>query len=327
MQPAPAPVDAVEILSQVLTGSRIQGRLLCHKVFRGDWGLSFPLRAGARFHLLVQGRCWLRHPDLPTYRELEPGELILISQAGSHELVGNPGNPVVNVDTLSNAEVWGPAHGGLSPARPSDSYLICGDFTWDSVQFPPLFDALPSVVSIKGHEGRPIAWLTPLLELLSAEGKSTRSGQGILVERYLEILLILVLRQLLKDSRTLSSPRWFQALAHPQVARALALIHTTPESAWTLNTLAEAAGSSRAAFSKQFSTLGGQSPMRYLTWWRMQTARILLKSHGLRLEEAAARIGYASVYSFSKAFKQAFGEPPGRFRDGNAEASFAVLGG
>ena len=319
--------DDFEVLSRVLASSRVQGRLLCHKVFRGNWGLAFPPGNGMRFHLVVQGHCWWRDSPTGVFRELEKGELVLVSQSTGHELVGKPGNPLVDVSTLSTAELWSsPPEEGDSSGF-SGSYLICGDFSWTSTQFPPVFDALPSVVSVKGQAGRPAAWLTPVLELLAIEGRVARPSRSFLVERYLELLLILTLRHIFDERPSLGTSRWFQALAHPAVARALAMIHQSPHNAWTVATLSEGAGSSRAAFSKQFSRLLGMAPMGYLTWWRMQTARRLLKDQRASLKEVANQVGYGSVYSFSKAFKQTFGESPGRFRDPEKDDGFSTRGG
>lgn len=71
---------------------------------------------------------------------------------------------------------------------------------------------------------------------------------------------------------------------------------------------------SRARFADRFATLVGVPPIAYLTSWRLMKARALLASSHLAMEEVAARRGYASVSSFTRRFKTAFGIGPGSYR-------------
>ncbi|MFI1583342.1 helix-turn-helix transcriptional regulator [Embleya sp. NPDC020630] len=78
--------------------------------------------------------------------------------------------------------------------------------------------------------------------------------------------------------------------------------------------LATRSGVSRATFAKRFSTVVGQPPLGHLTRWRMTTAARLLCGTDASLPTVAERCGYGSEYAFAKAFKRAYGIPPGRFR-------------
>jgi AraC-like DNA-binding protein len=78
--------------------------------------------------------------------------------------------------------------------------------------------------------------------------------------------------------------------------------------------LAAVAGLSRAAFAKRFTTIIGQSPLAYLTWWRMTTAARMLRESDAPLRTVAMRCGYASEYAFGKAFKRVYEMAPGRYR-------------
>jgi AraC-like DNA-binding protein len=71
---------------------------------------------------------------------------------------------------------------------------------------------------------------------------------------------------------------------------------------------------SRAAFAHNFSALVGEPPHTYLTRWRMGVAAQLLEESDLRLGEIAARAGYRSEFSFSRAFKLARGVWPIQYR-------------
>ena len=103
-------------------------------------------------------------------------------------------------------------------------------------------------------------------------------------------------------------------LRDPAIAAVLRQMHRGLEKPWTVEDLAAVAGLSRAAFAKRFTTVVGQPPLAYLTWWRMTTAARLLRESHASLREVAARCGYGSEYAFAKAFKRAFDVAPGQYR-------------
>jgi AraC-like DNA-binding protein len=77
---------------------------------------------------------------------------------------------------------------------------------------------------------------------------------------------------------------------------------------------ARESGLSRAAFARRFKSVLGQSPLAYLTGWRMTTARRLLRETELPLSATAERTGYGSEFAFAKAFKRESGRAPGSYR-------------
>jgi AraC-like DNA-binding protein len=61
---------------------------------------------------------------------------------------------------------------------------------------------------------------------------------------------------------------------------------------------------SRSAFAVRFKELLGQTPLEYVTEWRMQKAIGLLQQRDKKLVEIAQSVGYDSDAAFSKAFKR-----------------------
>ena len=57
-----------------------------------------------------------------------------------------------------------------------------------------------------------------------------------------------------------------------------------------------------------------RSPMNHLAHLRMRRAETMLSSTSEKVDEIARRVGYASMYSFSAAFRRFSGVPPSRFR-------------
>ena len=71
---------------------------------------------------------------------------------------------------------------------------------------------------------------------------------------------------------------------------------------------------SRSAFAARFANLVGQTPLRYLTEWRMRVARARLIDTGDGLAAISMDLGYQSEAAFCRAFKRVFGKPPGSIR-------------
>jgi AraC-like DNA-binding protein len=68
---------------------------------------------------------------------------------------------------------------------------------------------------------------------------------------------------------------------------------------------------SRSAFSARFSALVGVSAMSYVSEWRMQLARTRLRASSDTVASIAARLGYHSEATFSRAYRRTFGASPG----------------
>jgi AraC-like DNA-binding protein len=99
-----------------------------------------------------------------------------------------------------------------------------------------------------------------------------------------------------------------------KIGAALKSVQESVNSPWTVEALAAAAGMSRSAFAARFKELLGQTPLDYVTDWRMQKAMQLLEQRNKKLAEIASRVGYDSDAAFSKAFKRVVGLTPGEYR-------------
>jgi AraC-like DNA-binding protein len=73
-------------------------------------------------------------------------------------------------------------------------------------------------------------------------------------------------------------------------------------------------GASRAAFARRFQDVVGESPMAFLKHWRMALAADLLCQPGENVTSVSAKVGYATPYAFSAAFKRVRGLSPQQHR-------------
>lgn len=82
----------------------------------------------------------------------------------------------------------------------------------------------------------------------------------------------------------------------------------------SLQEVADAAGISRTYFSSIFKELTGEKYWDYLSRYRIEKAKMLLKETGLSQAEISERVGYNSEYHFSRKFKELVGISPNKFR-------------
>jgi AraC-like DNA-binding protein len=182
--------------------------------------------------------------------------------------------------------------------------LVTGTYQLESAVSRRLLAALPALVVVRAVE-----WDDPLVGYLAAEATRDLPGQGAVLDRLLDLVLIAVLR------RGMTRPgaparHWYRAQGDPVVGPALRLLHEQPGEPWTLASLAAAIGVSRSALARRFHELVGEPPMRYLTQWRLALAADLLHEPGSTLAAVARQVGYGSAYALSTAFTRERGTTP-----------------
>ena len=92
-----------------------------------------------------------------------------------------------------------------------------------------------------------------------------------------------------------------------------ARIESNPAESATNRELANAIGLSEHHLVRLFRATYGQSPARYRSEIRLQTARRRIQA-GDPIGEAALAAGYSSVPSFTRLFVRRFGRSPSTFR-------------
>lgn len=103
--------------------------------------------------------------------------------------------------------------------------------------------------------------------------------------------------------------------AHDEyILRAMTAFFVNPGEQWTVHSLAEAAGLSRAAFSERFTRAFGEPPLRTINRLRLQQASEMLLGTSASLSDIAAQIGFGSAAAFLRAFKRQFDKTPGEWR-------------
>ena len=263
-------------------------------------GVRFPAFEGSGFHIVLRGACWLISEfDEPV--ALAPGDVVLASSGAQHGLNHVP----CTLDELPPA-VMAP----LPPAPgPFDFEFLCGAYRLERGRAPQYLHALPDLIAVSPDYTRHPG-MRALIDLLLAETTGARPGSGATLRSLLDLILIHVLRQW----HDRHGPDDWPATGDPAIAAALRQIHEHPQRPWTVSGLSATAGLPRTAFTRRFSAVVGQPPMRYLTGWRLNRGAQLLRESDAPLAAIARQVGYSTEFAFSTAFRREHGVSPSRFR-------------
>src|SRR5579871_4241515 len=263
----------------------------------------------AHFAMLSRGNCWLTVEGTPEPIPLTGGDCFLLAPGTSIVLRDSPRTRPrlsfreIGAKAKSNVAHYG---GGGAPTT-----IVCGSFSFDRASLKPITQLMPSFILIKAEQVRTVA-LHNTLQALASEMAELAPGSGVVATRLAEVLFIQILR-----AHIASEPErnrgWLRAVFDPQLGPALSAIHDSLNMAWTVESLSEAAGMSRSAFAARFKELLGQTPLEYITTWRMQKAIQLLEQRDKKLPEVARLVGYESDAAFSKAFKRVVRANPGEY--------------
>jgi AraC-like DNA-binding protein len=299
----------VDLLQDHLARARASGGVFARTVVAPPWGLRLAGTIQLALHAVVRGRAWLWLDDPRAAVELAPGELALVRGGPDHHIAHEPG-----AACLEPAEFKARHANDEHPDGRQATVFLCGAYRFSGDVGEGLLGALPQVLPLSAGGGDP---LHDVITVLSRELAASEPGQQTVLDRLLDILLVLAIRTSFKTSG--SAPRWYQASADPRLSAALQALHDNAAHPWTVPELAAVSGLSRAAFARSFQQALGQAPMQYLTTWRMTLARDYLRTGQPTLAQVAERTGYASPYAFAAAFRRHHGEPPGLWRQQQRE--------
>jgi AraC-like DNA-binding protein len=312
-----------DIVGDAIRALRIGEARSARAYLYDSWSLRWDPSRGAGFniHVVLAGDPWLR----PEGREpvpLQAGDVVFISRVISHAVADSPTTPLRDVPA-DESDFW--FDNKPDPDADADArltVLIGGSYYLDRERMHPLLEALPPVIVLPSRTrgDDPIQLIVGLLE---AEHDEESPGTSAAIPALLDILLAYVIRAAFET--TPSSSGWAAAVHDRAMARALTNMQTRPEIGWTIESLARASDLSRATFARRFTSMIGQPPLRYLTWWRMTLAKQLLTESDLPISVIAQRVGYSSEFAFGKAFARELGVSPGAHRKNFGERRRAPI--
>ncbi len=182
--------------------------------------------------------------------------------------------------------------------------MVCASIEFGAGLRNPLVRALPEMVLVRLADS---PTLDLALQALFREAAEEHCGRQAVLDRLIEAVFILVLRDLMDQQRL--QVGLFAGLADTRLAKAINALHAEPARHWTLEDLAAEAGMSRARFAAHFHAVVGMTPGNYLLEWRVGVAQSLLRQ-GRPVQLVADLVGYGSASALSRAFRAQVGMSP-----------------
>lgn len=299
----------MDLFDEIFSAMRVESALYGRLAASAPWGVDFMAEPRARFGMVVRGSCWLKADELDRPMALTAGDCYIVAPDIRFSLRDHPRSPTspcgeVFHDKDGDEVVFG---GG---GRPTD--VVGGCFSFDKTSAEPLVSALPPVIRI-GMDSTHAQALQSTLQLIALETAEPGLGSKLVVSRLADILFVQAMRaHCLCDARATTG--WLAAYTDRRLGAAMRAMHEDIGRDWTAHALADAAAMSRSAFARRFKDVVGETPLGYMTRWRMYKAKCLLRQSDLPLSAIAEKVGYATDGAFNRVFKRQVGETPGRYR-------------
>jgi len=314
----------MDVLSEVLRAVKLDGAIFFNGEFSAPWCLRSACAADAApylgtkdkrliiYHYLLEGRAYARLPDGERV-ELNAGDIIMIPHGDEH-LIGNgsPERPVDSFQTFAKNLTEGlkavQFGGGGEVTR-----FVCGFLTCEPHVTSSVLAGLPAILKVPIVQEPADQWLAHAIRFTVGGGDTPDAGSDTVVARLSEMVFVETLRRYI-NTLPPGETGWLAGARDPGIGQALAILHKEPEYPWTISDLSRRAGISRTRLAERFRHFLGESPMAYLTQWRLKLAAEMLRSGDDSVAEVAATVGYGSEAAFNRAFKREFDCPPAQFR-------------
>ncbi len=298
----------MDAVAGLLDGPRARGAFLLRSTLEPPWCLRIEDEAPLTVVAVVAGEAWIdeeihllpgdiavaRGPDPYTVADTPGRDPQVVIAPG--QICRLPDGHEVKLMDFLGTRSWGNSAAG-------GTVMLTGTYEHAGEISARLLRALPPLLTQRLD--------SPLVQLLADEIVKDEPGQEAVLDRLLDLLLIATLRAHFAQT---DAPGWYRASADPIVGPALKALQDEPAHQWTVESLAQRAGVSRAALARRFNDLVGEPPMSFLTGWRIALAADLLLEPGATVGSVAPQVGYGSSFALSTAFKRLRGVSPQQFK-------------
>jgi AraC-like DNA-binding protein len=303
----------MDTLAGLLDAPRARGAFALRAVMQSPWSLRVLAESPVTLIAGVTGESWVISDNGEPVR-IGPGDIAITRGPDHYNVADSPTTPPTVIihpgqhcsdlegNSLSEEMTHDVRTWGNDPL--GDTVFLVGAYEHLSDISDRLLRALPPVLSLTRAE-----WESPLVPLLCDEVVKDEPGQAAVLDRLLDLLLTAALKAWFAQN-DFNRPAWWRFQGDRIIEKALHIMHDKPAHPWTLESLAAEAGASRSSLARRFQDLVGEPPMTFLKNWRMALAADLLCQPGETVGTVAEKVGYATPFAFSAAFKRVRGLSP-----------------
>ena len=305
-------------LSEVLGSIRVEKAECTRLEATSPWGFRSSGLKGKRvlFLFVVGGSAFLKFEGQPQAAPLSGGDLLVMFDDQPFSMADHSCSRIVDSSEVRKLRVNGIArYGGGGPA----TTLMFAKFSMNKLEALPIRSILPRPLYLSLSQDRSHLFQS-VLDLLAAETAQPEMASSFMISRLYESLLVYAIRAY-ASSAAAPHAGWLAAICDNHLSRAIQAMYSGISKNWSVESLAREARMSRSAFASRFKRVLGQSPLAYLTRWRLHKAGAMIRSSNTSLVEVAAAVGYESEGSLSRAFKRELGVSPNGYRRMHSQES------
>ncbi|MCL6708285.1 AraC family transcriptional regulator [Pseudomonas sp. R2.Fl] len=298
----------MDVLSEFLSMLKPKSYITAGFDAGGRWALTLDdLDGRIKCYVVIKGECWLSIDGAGDALKLRTGDCFVLPS-------GRPVRIASDLETKprSASEVLDPNRSGefVTYNGGGDVLLVGSRFEVEGRRAEFMLKALPSIIRVDTVSDK--AKLRLYLDLMMAELKDMQPGGMSVAGNLSHMILAQALRIYLQTERE-TEVGWFAAMSDPRIGKAMEAMLSELSRPWTLEALANKAGMSRSSFADHFRRRVGETPMSYLTRWRMMSAAERISRDREPIAHISTSLGYTSEHAFNTAFKRVMGLPPGRY--------------
>ena len=297
----------MDALSGVLERAKLKTVFYPKFLFSSPWGVEMEQDSRSQFWKLLKGTCYLRVPGEKDIK-MNVGDIVCIPHGSKHLISGKSNSTCVPASEFGKAY-----HSGkpLFQGRDEETILMGGHFEFTPSVQHPFIKSLPKVIHINTTKEINLC-LEHAALMMNEEISSEKIGSKLILSRLVDILFVLIIRAYIEQVDIKGG--FLMALKDDRICKSLKNIHEFPEKDWKLNQLAASANMSRSLYCREFKRFVGETPLSYLTNWRILKSKELLSESKDNISEIANRVGYQSEAAFNRLFKSKVGETPASYR-------------
>ncbi len=298
----------MDALSEILELIKLKSAVYFKSDFSAPWGMKINSGPYAQFHMVLKGKCILQIPNQNSI-DLYAGDIVIFPFGNEHSIA----------DTLDSRKeeglkvvesIWNDK--SLFTGNNFATTLICGHFEFDRNTKHAFVQSLPQYIHLADLDRREFSWLENISNLIIQESNAEQMGNSIAINKLAEVLFIHIIRAYILQNK--EEKGFLAALKNSKLNTILKLVHSSPEKNWTLENLSTEAGMSRTLFANKFKEVVGETPLQYITNWRILKAKQFLAEGSESISEIAEKVGYSSEAAFNRVFKKKVLKTPAVFR-------------
>jgi AraC-like DNA-binding protein len=288
---------------------KIRSVLLDRIEVTAPWGLHSTCGPEIKFASVLRGTGTLNIPPHAPAVPLASGDVFVMLEAADFVISdGTAAEPI----ECSQLKGYRTANAIRFGGGGSATTLLLGRFEIDRKEVEPILHVLPGFLHLKLDARRAHSFQS-ILDLLALETEQPGLASEAVIASLCEMLFIHTIRAYAQTLAT-NSGGWLAGLADAQLGSMLTTLHNNLGWDWSVESMASHAGMSRSGFAARFKHVIGQSPLEYLTQWRMRRAGLLMRRKGSNIAQIARVVGYKSESAFTKVFKKKIGTTPSDYR-------------